>query len=239
MAGIDPGQTHSQAHTAVDLLALDHVALAVADADAMAAFLCDHVGMQELGRSADGVLVGADARATKLILIPVEGTREPAALARLVLRVADLQRAVASLPPEMEVQEDGPDIVTFEGPEGLGLGFTLVAGGGIDYDLDHVLLRVADAEETRIALAELGCVPRGEALHIADKRIVLEELPAWSDNPLLDHIAARVGSIEAVAAQARGRGLELGERRADDTYTIVLPGPERIRFDFVEQAPGH
>lgn len=238
MAGTDRADTHPQAHTAIDLLALDHVALAVAEQGAMEAFLCDHAGMRELGRSAEAVLVGADARAMKLSLIPAEGPREAAALGRLVLRVTNLKRAVASLPGETEVQEDGPDLVTFEGPEGLGLGFTPVAGGGIDYDVDHLVLRVADPEEMRVALAELGFVPRGETLHIGDKRISLEELPAWSERPLLEHIAVRVESIDAIAAQAGARGLEIDEPQADDTFTIVLPGPERILLDFVEQGRG-
>lgn len=215
-----------------DLPALDHIALAVADAGAMAGFLCEHVGMRELDRGAGRVLVGADAEATKLSLVTAGGTREPAALARLFLGVSDLRRAAARLPAGTEVQEDGPDLVTFAGPEGLGLGFTLLTGG-IDYDVGDVVLRVADPEETRNALAALGCVPRGDALHIAGKRIRLEELPAWSDRPLLDHIAIRVASVDAIAARARERNLEIGGAPAQDLLTIVLPGPERIRLDFV------
>ena len=233
MTPIDPAHVHPQAHTATDLLALDHVALAVADAGAMTAFLCDYVGMQELGQSADGLLIGADPRAAKLCLIASEGPREPAALGRLVLRVADLQAAAASLPSDTDVREKRPDLITFEGPEGLGLGFTLVAGGGIDHDIDHVVLRVADPEETRSALAEVGCVPRGEALHIADKHIALEDLPGWSERPLLDHIAIRVESTQAIANQARQRDLQIDESAQDDTLAIVLPGLEQIRLNFV------
>lgn len=219
-----------------DLLGVDHVALAVADAGAMEVFLCDYLGMHVHGRTADGVLIGADSAATKLTLIPAEGPREPAALARLVLRVSDLQRAVAALPPDIEIQDDEPDLVTFEGPEGLRLGFALVAGGGIDYDIDHLVLHVAEPDETRTALVEIGCVPRGDTLHIADKRIRLVELPAWSERPLLDHIAIRAGSIDAVATRARGRGLDTGEPLADDAFTVVLPGLERIRLDVVARA---
>lgn len=219
--------------SAIDLLALDHVALAVADPGAMETFLCDYVGMQELGRSGDAVLIGADAHATKLSLIAAEGPMEPAALARLVLRVADLEAAVASLPSGTDVQKEAPDLVTFEGPEGLGLGFTPVTAGAIDYDLDHVVLRAADPEETRVALAEVGFVPSGDALHVAGKRIIVDELPAWSEQPQLAHIAVRVGSTEAIAAQARERGLEILEPETDDTFAIILPGLERIRLDFV------
>ncbi len=236
MASSDPSQTHPQAHTAIDLLGVDHVALAVADVGALAVFLCDHLGMHELERSGDSMLVGADARATGIRLVAAEGPREPGALARLVLRVGDVQRAVAALSDVAEVQEDAPDIVTFEGPEGLGLGFALLAGGGIDYDVDHVILRVADPEETRVALAEVGCVPRGQTLHVADKRIELQELSAWTERPLLEHIALRVASIDAVAAQARQRGLAIYEGLTEDALIIVLPGPERVKLGFVERA---
>lgn len=233
MPSTDPwGQVHYDEHTAVDLLALDHVALAVADPGAVAAFLTDHLGMHEIGRTADCIRVAADDRAAHLRLYGAEGPREAGALGRIVLRVADLQRAAASLPGDVEFQEREPDLVAFEGPEGLGLGLTMVAGGGIDYDLDHVVLRVADTEETRIALAELGCVPRGDQLHIADKGIVLEEMPGWTERPLLDHLAVRVESVEPTAAQARRRGLDIDE--SGDAFSIVLPGVERIRLDFVE-----
>lgn len=225
---------HHQEHAAVDLLGLDHVALAVADVGAMTAFLCDDLGLHELARNADAVRIGADAGAAHLVLRSNEGPREPGALGRIVLRVADLQRAVAALPRGTEVTEEAPDLVTFEGPEGLGMAFALVAGGGIEYDLDHVILRVADPEETRIALAELGCVPRGEALHIADKHIRLEELPGFAERPLLDHIALQVRSRETLAAQARRRDLQIAESLAPDILTVVLPGLEQIRIAFVE-----
>ena len=233
-----PSQVHEQAHTAIDLLGIDHVALAVADVGAMAAFLCDHVGMQELGRSGDATVVGADGGGASLRLIAAEGPREPGALGRVVLRVRDLRRAAASLPADIEVREEGFDMLTFEGPEGLGLGFALVAGGGIEHDLDYVILRVADPADTRMALAEFGCVPRGDALHVTDKRIVLEELPSSTDRPLLDHIAVRVESIEPVAAQVQARGAEHGGLVADDTYAVDLRGAARIRLDFLARPPG-
>lgn len=218
----------------VDLLALDHLALAVEDLDAMQAFLCDHIGMQELGRGGGVVVVGADVRATKLRLIPVEGPREPAALGRLVLGVSDLQRAAAALPADTEVQRQGPQSISLEGPEGLELGFTLALAGEIERDIVDVILRVADPDETATALAALGCARDGNALHVGDKRLTLEELPAWSDRPLLDHVAVRADSIQVVAARARHGGYQIDERPAGTTIAIVLPGPERITVEFFE-----
>ena len=217
------------------LLALDELALAVADPDAMLAFLRRHVGMHELERSADWVLVGADPLATKLRLLAAEGPREAGALSRLVFGVADLQRAVTSLPSGTETRQDEPGEVAFEGPEGLGLGFAL-ATRGIDYDLDRVILRAAYPQEATVALTELGCVARDGALYIADKRIMLEELPAWAERPLLDHISVHVGSVEPVRARARRHGLPIEDAETDDAITIVLPGLEQISFRFVKLA---
>jgi PadR family transcriptional regulator PadR len=233
-SGLSEPATAESPQRGVNLLALDHLALSVQDPDAMQAFLCGHVGMQELERSADTVLVGGDVRATKLSLIPVKGSREPAALRRIVLKIADLPQAVSALPAGTKIQQDGPRSIWFEGPEGLGLGFTPMVAGEIDYDIAHVLLRVADPDETATAMVALGCARRGGTLHVGDKRITLEELPAWSDRPLLDHIGVHAGSIQAVAEQARQRGYEINEGSADSTIAIVLPGPERIMFEFFE-----
>ena len=221
--------------TGADLLALDNVGLAVSDLAAMASFLCDHLGMHELDRTPGRVLVGAGDRAATLTLVAADGPREPGPLRRLVLRVADVGRAVAALPAATVVEGDQLELATFEGPEGLGLGFTLVAGGGIDYDIDHVDLRVCDPEQTRVALAEAGFVPRARALNVADKYLTLAGATGRTDRPLLDHVAVRVASLGAVAATARERGLQIDDRAPDGTFGIVLPGIEKIRLRFVAE----
>jgi catechol 2,3-dioxygenase-like lactoylglutathione lyase family enzyme len=228
-----PAEYGLQQHTTVDLLGVDHIALAVADPEALAAFLCDHLGMHELARAGGWLSVGAGGRATHLALVAADGPREPGALVRMVFRVSDMRGAVAALPDGTGVEEDGPEVATFTGPEGIALGFTQVFGG-IDFDLDHLVLRVAETEDLRVALAELGSVPMGDSMHVADKRFTLHAGPGATDRPLLDHIAFQVGSVATVASQARLRGLEIDERSPTDTCTIVLPGAEQIRLDFVE-----
>jgi catechol 2,3-dioxygenase-like lactoylglutathione lyase family enzyme len=232
-------EPHEQAHTAIDLLALDHVALSVPDPGALARFLCDHLGLREVGSSRDGTVVGAGEGGTTLRLSAADGPRDPGPLGRLVFRVADLHDAIASLPEGTIVEGDGFETANFTGPDGVGLGFTFFAGGGVDRDLDHLLLRVTDPEETRMAFAEVGCVPRGQTLHVADKGIALEGGPSPTDRPLLHHIAVRVASIEAIAEQARRRGLEADELAEGDAFGIILPGPERVRLTFVEQPAVH
>jgi hypothetical protein len=203
----------------------------------MAAFLCAHVGMRELMREGDVVVVGAGPGAAALSLVRGDGPRDSGALERLVLRVPDVERAVAALPAGTAVKGDRFELASFEGPEGLGIGFTLVAGGATAYDLDRVVLRVSNLEETRIALAKAGCVPRAMSLHVADKSITLHDGAGATPQPLLGHIGLRVESVSAVAALARERGLEIDEWTPEGAFGVVLPGPEQIRLRYVGQAP--
>ena len=231
----EPAVAASPPHGA-GLLVLDHVALSVQDPAAMQAFLCDHAGLQELGRGTQIVLGGSDARAAKLSLVPALGPREPAALGRLMLAVADPEQAATALPAGTEVQRHGREGISFDAPEGLRLGFALMTAVQTSHDIAHLLLRVADPDETASALAALGFVRRDGALHAGGARIEFEELPAWSDRPLLDHIGVRAASVDAVVAQARAHSFEIDERAADCAVAIVLPGPERITFDFFDAA---
>src|SRR5918999_2886153 len=98
---------------AMDPRALDHVALWVADRDALARFLCDHAGMHIVDRTDAFTLVGSDARRGKLTLFAAEGPREPGPLERVVLRVSDLDRALASLPADLRVERESDGVATF------------------------------------------------------------------------------------------------------------------------------
>src|SRR3954449_1489250 len=99
--------------------ALDHVALWVADRDRIANFAYAPLGMHEIERTDSFTLVGADARRGKLTLFAAEGPRDPGVLERVVLRVNDLDTALAALPDGLVVRRRG-EVATFDGPEGLG-----------------------------------------------------------------------------------------------------------------------
>src|SRR3954447_12097381 len=143
----------------------DHVALWVSERDAIADLLCTHLGMHEIDRTDDFTLCGVDAKLGKLTLFDAEGPREAGALERIVLRVADLDRAVTALPGGIDVRRED-EVAAFAGPDGLPLG--LVAGSGADYDLDHVLLRVSDVPAAAAALGQLGFSGRDGRLSVAD-----------------------------------------------------------------------
>jgi catechol 2,3-dioxygenase-like lactoylglutathione lyase family enzyme len=219
--------------------ALDHVALWVADRDPLADFACEYLGMHVIDRTDDFTLVGADARRGKLTLFTAEGPREPGVLERVVLRVSDLARALEALPAGLDVeQEDG--VARFDGPEGLGLGLTQAPSVEVEYDIDHVVLRVPQPERTRDGLAELGLSPDGaRRLTVGDKAVALTQADvAEGERPLLNHIALLVDSGKEQLEEAERRGMEVAEvRDAANTYAVFVWGPDRIKLEYVEHKP--
>jgi catechol 2,3-dioxygenase-like lactoylglutathione lyase family enzyme len=219
--------------------ALDHVALWVADRDPLADFVCDHLGMHVIERTDDFTLVGSDARRGKLTLFSAEGPREPGVLERVVLRVSDLAGALEALPGDLAVEEaDG--VARFEGPEGLGLGLTQAQEVDVEYDIDHVVLRVPEPQHTAEGLAELGLSRAGEArLVVGDKAVTLAQADvAEGERPLLNHIALLVDSGQEQLEEAKRRGIEIAEvRDAANTFAVFVWGPDRIKLEYVEHKP--
>jgi catechol 2,3-dioxygenase-like lactoylglutathione lyase family enzyme len=219
--------------------ALDHIALWVADRDTLADFACRHLGMHVIDRTDDFTLVGADARRGKLTLFAAEGPRDPGVLERVVLRVSDLERALQALPPGLEVERtDGGG--EFEGPEGLGLGLVERAGIDLEYDIDHVVLRVPEPVRTHTGLAELGLSPDGDArLTVGDKSVALTHADvSEGEMPLLNHIALLVDSGQEQLEEAKRRGIEIAEvRDAANTFAVFVWGPDRIKLEYVEHKP--
>ena len=221
---------------AIEPTSLDHVALWVADRDALADLVCDHLGMHVIERTDRFTLVGADAREGKLTLFTADGPREPGALSAVVLRVPSLDEALAGLPAGVAVaREDG--MAWLEAPEGLRLG--LVSGAAAGTDLEHVRLRVSDVEATAAALADLGFVREGSRLRVDDRWVELEDGGApEGERPLLNHLAVLVDSAMAVAEEARRRGAEVADVvDAPNTLAVFLWGPDRVKLEFVEHKP--
>ena len=219
--------------------ALDHVALWVSDRDSLADFVCEYLGMHVIERTGDFTLVGADARRGKLTLFAAEGQREPGVLERVVLRVSDLAKALEALPDDLEVDRaDG--VARFDGPEGLGLGLTQTSSVEVEYDIDHVVLRVPQPDRTREGLAELGLSPDGDArLTVGDKAVMLAQADvAEGERPLLNHIALLVDSGREQLEEAERRGIEVAEvRDAANTFALFVWGPDRIKLEYVEHKP--
>jgi catechol 2,3-dioxygenase-like lactoylglutathione lyase family enzyme len=223
--------------TAFETNSFDHVALWVSDREPLTTLLTEAMGMHVIDRTDDFTLVGADAREGKLTLFAADGPREPGVLERVVLRVRELDAALERLPGELEVRRSDGSAV-FDGPEGLGLG--LVEADGLDYDLDHVVLRVGDPESTADRLGTLCFARRDGAMAVADRRLVLEPgRDGEPERPLLNHLALLVDSVEGVRAAADEHGVEIVKTvDAENTLAVFVRGPDGIVVEYVEHKPG-
>jgi catechol 2,3-dioxygenase-like lactoylglutathione lyase family enzyme len=216
---------------------LDHIALWVEDRDTLANFLTGHVGMHVIDRTDTFTLVGSDARRGKLTLFAADGTRDPGPLARIGLRVFDLDEALAALPADLAVERaDGT--ATFAAPGGVRLAFVEV-DEGVAYDLDHVVFSVPDPEASFARLAELGFDVADGRLQAGDSTILLEQGdPGESERPLLNHLGLRVESADRHIEEAERRGLEIADIvDAENTYAVFVWGPDRIKLEYVEHKP--
>jgi catechol 2,3-dioxygenase-like lactoylglutathione lyase family enzyme len=223
--------------SAMQIETLDHVALWVEDRDKLANFLTAHVGMHVIDRTDKFTLVGADARRGKLTLFAAEGERDPGVLARVGLRVFDLEEALAALPPGLSVERSDAT-AAFEGPEGLRLAL-VEAAEGVAYDLHDVAFRVPDPQATFAQLAELGFAVEDGALRAGDSLVLLEEGdPGETEAPLLNHLGLRVESADDHIREAEERGLEIADVvDAENTYAVFVWGPDRIKLEYVEHKP--
>jgi catechol 2,3-dioxygenase-like lactoylglutathione lyase family enzyme len=200
---------------------IDHVALWVADRDAIAERLIADLGMHTIERTDRFTLLGADARRFKLTLFDEEGPRKQGALKHVTLRVND-------------GEESSHDV-------GEGLTVKVVAAKTeVDYDLDHVALFSADPEATANEYLSLGfnaAEPHDGAPRVELGGAYLEFHagdPDTPERPLLNHLAVLVDHAD----DAKELPAEVADVvDAPNTYAVFVWGPERVKIEYVEHKP--
>jgi catechol 2,3-dioxygenase-like lactoylglutathione lyase family enzyme len=223
---------------------LDHVALWVADRDAIADVLTERVGMHVIDRTDAFTLVGSHARRGKLTLFSAEGPREPGALKHVALRVSSNEQAETELGEEIEVDRPRTGEAYFDVHEGLRLGL-VEAPTEVEYDLDHVALWSTAPDETAKAYLGLGFAPVGpgpSGVPRVEAGGAFVEFhqgePGDPERPLLNHLAVKVDSADDHIAEARELGLEIADIvDAANTYAVFVWGPERVKVEYVEHKP--
>ena len=202
---------------------LDHVALWVADREAIVERATAQLGMHVIERTDRFTLVGSDARRGKLTLFDAEGPRERGALARIGLRVSGL----AGRETAYELGE-GLEVVLVE------------TATDVEFDLDHVALFSTDPEAAADAWEAFGLVRAGETrLDVGGAFIELEPgEPGDPERPLLNHVGVLVDSVDAQIAAAEERGLEIDDVvDAPNTLALFVWGPDRVKLEYVEHKP--
>ena len=215
---------------------LDHVALWVSERAAITSFLCDHLGMHVIEETDSFTLVGVDAKLGKVTLFDAEGPREPGPLQRIALRVGDPAAVAAGLPVEARPGADG--VLEIDAPGGVRIG--LVEADGREFDLDHVVLSLADPDAAAAELVQLGFARRNGVLAVADRTVRLERGSADDGGrPLLNHLALLVDDAHRVQDEAQRGGLEIDDvKDAANTFAVFVRGPEGVRIEYVEHKPG-
>ena len=202
---------------------LDHVALWVSEREAIADALAHGFGMHVIEHTDRFTLIGADARRFKLTLFEAEGPRDPGALKHIALRVN-------SLP-------DGPH--ESELPGGLRL-MLVEAPTEVDYDLDHVALWSADPGAAAEAWQAFGFSGAGNTtLEVGGAFLELHRGgPVEDGEPLLNHLAVLVDSVEEHIAEAEELGLDVADVvDAPNTRALFLAGPDGVKLELVEHKP--
>jgi catechol 2,3-dioxygenase-like lactoylglutathione lyase family enzyme len=203
---------------------LDHVALWVADRDAVAETLLDRLDIHVIDKQDNFTLLGADARRFKLTLFDAEGPRDPASFIHVALRVNKL---------------DGGLPVTFSAGEGLRI-VLVETETERDYDLDHIALKTLDPRVTAAEYERFGFAPAGSGrVRVADAEIRFEiGVPGETERPLLNHLAVLVDSVDEVLADAEDLGIEVDSVvDAANTFAAFLGGPDGVRIEYVEHKP--
>ena len=216
---------------------LDHVALWVADRDAITDFLTERLSMHVIERTDKFTLVGTNARRGKLTLFGEEGPREQGALKHVALRVNDLGKALEGLEGIAVDRENGS--VYFDVLEGLRLGL-VEAETDVEYDLDHVALFSANPNETAREYEQFGFAPDGEdRVEVGGAFVEFHDgEPGSPERPLLNHLAVLVDSAEETLGEAKAAGMEVADVvDAPNTYAIFIWGPEGVKIEYVEQKP--
>lgn len=202
---------------------LDHVALWVADREAIAEVAVEQLGMHVIERTDRFTLVGSDARRGKLTLFDAEGPREPGALKQVGLRVSSLDGR------ERRVDlGEGLEVVLVEAPT------------DVEFDLDHVVLLSGDPSGAADAWEAYGLTRVGETrLEVGGAFVQLEPGdPGDPERPLLNHLAVLVDSVDQHVAGAKERGIEVADIvDAPNTLALFVWGPDRVKLEYVEHKP--
>jgi catechol 2,3-dioxygenase-like lactoylglutathione lyase family enzyme len=200
---------------------LDHIALWVADRDALADALTSRLGVHQIDRQDNFTLLGADARRFKLTLFDAEGPRDAWPLVHVALRVNRLPGGA----PETFAAGEGLRIVLVEAPT------------EVDYDLDHVALLSLDPRATAAEYERYGFRAAGaDRVEVGGAFVELQPgRPEPTERPLLNHLAVLVDSAADAVADAEELGIEV-ESTVDAANTVAafLAGPEGVRIEYVE-----
>jgi len=204
---------------------LDHVALYVADPDAVAASLLAQLPFRVIEESDEFLLVGRDPELGKLTLFRADGPRESGALRRVGIGIpcGTVERTI-DLGDDLELALVPSD------PDG-------------EVELDHVALVVHDPASSAREWLEFGFAPAPKGhngvlrVRVGPQHVELHpgSPPETHGRPLLNHLGLLVDSFDDVRREVARRDLQVNRVvDAENSRALFLSGPDGVELEYIE-----
>ena len=206
---------------------LDHVALYVSDAEAVAARILAQLPFRIIEETEEFVLIGRDPALGKLTLFRADGPRE-----RGILRHVGIGIPCATAERTIELG-DGLELeLVPSAPEG-------------EVELAHLAIVTPDPGASARAWLEFGFAPapKGEndvpRVRIGDQHVELwSGSPAPTQRPLLNHVGLLVESVDEALHTAEDRGEDVSKLvDAENSRALFLRGPDDVELEYIEHKP--
>jgi len=206
---------------------LDHVALSVTDADAVASSILAQLPFRVIEESDRFILLGRDPERGKLTLFRADGPR-----ARGVLRHVGIGIPCATAERTIEVGEGLELYLTPSAPEG-------------EVELAHVAVFTPHPAASARAWLDVGFEPSPKGVddvlrvRAGQQHVELwEGSPERTEHPLLNHLGLLVDSVDDILRTAEERGEDV--RRlvdAENSRAVFLCGPDGVEVEYIEHKP--
>jgi catechol 2,3-dioxygenase-like lactoylglutathione lyase family enzyme len=203
---------------------LDHVALYVSDADAVAASILAQLPFRVIEESDEFVLLGRDTDLGKLTLFHADPPREPGALCRVGIGI-----------PAATAER------TIDLGDGLELELVPSAPDG-EVELVHLAILTPDPARSAKAWLTFGFQPAPKGSRDLPRvRLGHQHVELWpgdpapTERPLLNHVGLLVDSVDDALRTAQERGEEV--RRlvdAENSRAVFLAGPDGVELEYIE-----
>jgi catechol 2,3-dioxygenase-like lactoylglutathione lyase family enzyme len=206
---------------------LDHVALYVSDADAVAARILAQLPFRVIEETDEFVLVGRDPQLGKLTLFRAEAPRE-----RGVLRRVGIGVPCTTVERSIEVGDD--------------LALELVPGPPDgEVELRHLAVLTPDPATDARAWLEFGFEPAPKGRDgVPRVRVGDQHLELWAGSPeptrrpLLNHVGLLVDSLDEVVRAVEERGEDVSKLvEAENSRALFLRGPDGVELEYIEHKP--
>lgn len=207
---------------------LDHVALYVSDADAVAAHILSQLPFRVIEETDEFVLVGRDPELGKLTLFRAEGPRERGPLAGIGIGIP-----CGTVERSLDLGDGLELVLVPSDPDG-------------EVELEHVALVTPDPAASARSWLEFGFEPAPKSpsgvprVKIGAQHVELHRgSPGETgERPLLNHLGLLVESVADARRSADEHGMQVEKVvDAENSRAVFVRGPDGVELEYIEHKP--